>query len=267
MKNFNSIFFQPIKFCLLIFVFSAVAFSQNQKTDEKAEAIIKKAAEQLGGEKYLNIKSQISRGKFSVMRDGAVISFQSFVDILVFPDKERTEFKGGGVKTVQTNVGDTGWVFDGGAEMVRDQNAVQIDNFKRGIRVSLDNLLRGGWRKDGVLTYIGKRPATLGKRNDAVKLVYADGFTVEFEFSDESLPVKAIYKMTNPDNEETTEEDRYAQFIEIQGVKAPFIIDRFSNGAPSSRINFENIEYNKKIPDSVFNKPNSAKEAKKDVKF
>lgn len=267
MKNFNSAFLQAIKFCLLVFVFSSIAFSQTQKTDEKAEAIIKKAAEQLGGEKYLNIKSQISRGKFSVLRDGAVISFQSFVDILVFPDKERTEFKGGGVKTVQTNVGETGWVFDGGAEMIREQNAAQIENFKRGIRVSLDNLLRGNWRKDGVLTYIGKRPATLGKRNDAVKLVYADGFTVEFEFSDESLPVKAIYKMTNPDNEETTEEDRYAQFIEIQGIKAPFIIDRFSNGLPSSRINFENIEYNKKIPDSVFNKPNSAKEAKKDVKF
>lgn len=235
--------------------------------DEKAEAILKKAIEKLGGEKYLNIKSQISRGKFSVLRDGAVISFQSFTDILIFPDKERTEFKGGGVKTVQTNVGDTGWVFDGSAETIREQNAAQIENFKRGIRVSLDNLLRGGWRKDGVLIYVGKRPATLGKRNDAVKLVYADGFTVEFEFSDESFPVKAIYKMTNPDNEETTEEDRYAQFIDIQGITAPFIIDRFSNGAPSSRINFESIEYNKKISDSIFNKPNSAKEAKKDVKF
>lgn len=267
MKNFNFIFFQSIKFSLLFFVFSSVVFSQAQKTDEKAEAILKKAIEKLGGEKYLNVKSQIGRGKFSVLREGGVISFQSFVDVIVFPDRERTEFKGNGSKIVQTNVGETGWIFDGEAQVVKDQNAEQIANFKRGMRVSLDNLLRGSWRKDGVLSYIGKRPATLGKRNDAVKLIYSDGLTVEFEFSDESLPVKAIYKMTNPDGEETTEEDRYAQFIEVQGIKAPFIIDRFSNGVPSSRINYETIEYDKRISDSIFNKPNSAKEAKKDIKF
>lgn len=267
MKNFNSIFFQSIKLCLLFFVFSAIAFSQTQKTDEKAEAIIKKAVEKLGGEKYLNVKSQIGRGKFSVLREGGVISFQSFTDVIVFPEKERTEFKGSGSKTVQTNVGETGWIFDGEAELIKEQTPVQVANFKRGIRVSLDNLLRGIWRKDGVLTYIGKRQATLGKRNDAVKLVYPDGLTVEFEFSDEGLPVKAIYKMTNPDGEETTEEDHYAQFIEVQGIKTPFIIDRFSNGKPSSRINYETIEYGKKISDSIFAKPNSPKEAKKDVKL
>lgn len=235
--------------------------------DEKAEAIIKKAVEQLGGARYLNVKTQVGRGKFSVLREGAVISFQSFLDVIVFPDKERTEFKSGGSKIVQTNVGETGWIFDGEAQTVKDQKPDQIANFKRGIRVSLDNLLRGSWRGDATLSYVGKRQATLGKRNDVVKLVYTDDLTVEFEFSDEGLPVKAIYKLMNPDNEEVTQEDRYAQFIEVQGIKAPFIIDRFSNGQPSSRINYESIEYDKKISDSIFTKPANAKEAKKEVKL
>jgi hypothetical protein len=237
------------------------------KNDEKAEAILKKAVEKLGGDKYLQVKSQIGRGKFSIIRDAAVVSFQTFVDVIVFPDKERTEFKGGSAKTVQTNFGKSGWIFDGDAQIVKEQDKAQIENFERGINVSLDNLLRGGWRDRAVLSYAGRRQASLGKRNDVVKLVYNSGFAVEFEFSDDGLPAKSIYKRTNADNEEIKEEDRYAQFIDVQGVKTPFIIDRFTNNAPSSRINYESIEYNKTIPDSIFAKPKSAKEAKKDVKF
>lgn len=267
MKNFSFRFFQLVSLCLLVFTFSSFIYSQNQKSDEKAEAVLKQAVEKLGGEKYLNVKSQIGRGKFSVIQGGAVVSFQTFVDVLVFPDKERTEFKSGGAKTIQTNTGDTGWIYDGDAEMFKEQDKTQVDNFKRGIRTSLDNLLRGHWRENGTLTYVGKRPATLGKRNDVVKLVYADGLTIEFEFSDEFMPVKALYKRTTSDGEEVKEEDRYAQFIEIQGIKTPFIIDRFTNGAPSSRINYETIEFNKSISDSIFTKPKSAKEAKKDLKL
>ena len=239
----------------------------NAGNDEKAEAVIKKAVEKLGGDKYLQVKSQIGRGRFSVMSDNAIISFQSFVDVIVFPDKERTEFKGTGAKNVQTNVGKGGWVFDGEAQVVKEQTAAQIENFKRGINVSLDNLLRGGWRGAADLSYVGKRQASVGKRNDVVKLTYADGFAVEFEFADDATPVKSIYKTTNAAGEEIKEEDRYAQFIEIQGIKTPFIIDRFTNNVQVSRINYETIEFNKPISDAIFTMPKNAKELKKDLKL
>ncbi len=237
------------------------------KTDEKAEAVLKKAVEKLGGEKYLQVKSIVGRGKFSLLRDNTAISYQSFVDVIVYPDKERTEFKQGGVKTVQTNTGETSWIFDGAAETIKNQNKDQIEGFKRGIRVSLDNLLRGYWRGKANLTYLGKRPASLGKRSEVVKLTFDDGFAVEFEFSDEYLPIKAIYKRINADNEEIKEEDRYAQFVDTQGIKTPYIVDHFANGQQTSRINYETIEFNKSIPDAIFAKPNSAKELKKDLKL
>ncbi|MBX7053795.1 MAG: outer membrane lipoprotein-sorting protein [Pyrinomonadaceae bacterium] len=236
---------------------------------EKAEAVIAKAVQNLGGERYLNVKSQIGRGKFSVIKENTVVSFQTFVDVIVFPDKERTEFKGGGTRTIQTNVGNTGWVFDGAQELIKIQSEDQVANFKRGIRVSLDNLLRGLWKGDAEISYIGKRPATLGKRNEVIKLTYKDGLTVEFEFSaDDGLPVKAIYKTGGEEgSEEVKEEDRYAQFIEVDGVRTPFIIDRFTNGQQSSRINYQSVEFNKSIPESIFAKPASAKDAKKDIKL
>jgi hypothetical protein len=130
----------------------------------------------------------------------------------------------------------------------------------------LDYLLRGQWKGDAELSYVGKRQGTLGKRNDAIKLTYKDGLEVEFEFADDGTPVKASYKSTSAEGEEVKEEDRYAQFIDVAGIKAPFIIDRFTAGAQSSRINYETIEFNKPVSDSIFKKPSSGKDAKKDAK-
>lgn len=262
----------PIAFGLLLLVLTKHASAQPEpdKTDlrQKAEAVLTRAVATLGGPTYLQVRTQIGRGKFSVLHESNLVSFQTFTDIIVFPDKERTEFKGGGTRTIQVNNGDTGWVFDGAQELVKVQNEGQVANFKQGIRTSLDNLLRGGWKKDAELTYAGRRPATLGKRNDVLRLTYKDGFIVEFEFAvDDALPQKALYKTTTAGGEENKEEDRYAQFIDVNGVRSPFIIDRFTNGSQSSRINYDSLEFNKSIPDSVFAKPANAKEAKKDVKY
>ena len=159
---------------ILLFAFGANA----QKIDEKAQAILAKAVQNLGGDRYLQVRSQVGKGRFSLLREGGVISSQTFVDIIVFPDKERTDFKGGGQRTVQTNSGNTGWIYDDSLDVVKVQNETQIANFKQSIRTSLDYLLRGSWKGDGELTYVGRRPATLGKRNDVVKLTYKDGFVV-----------------------------------------------------------------------------------------
>ncbi|CAN5531421.1 hypothetical protein BH10ACI1_BH10ACI1_20220 [soil metagenome] len=254
---------------IFVLLFCSFVFAQiTSKTDEKAEAVVKKAVEVLGGVKYLQVKSQIGRGKYSILREGNLLSFQTFIDVIVFPDNERTEFKFAGSKIVQTNSGDSGWVFDGSAQTINDQTEDQVENFKRGLRTSLDNLLRGYWRGNAELNYIGKREAGIGKRNEVVKLTFGDSFMVEFEFAaTDGLPMKAIYKRLNSDNEEVKEEDRYAQFVDVQGIQTPFIIDHFSGGAQTSRINYDSIEFNKTIPSSIFAKPSNPKDLKKDLKF
>lgn len=268
MKNILFSLPKTISLLLCLGFLSFSGFAQKlDTTDEKAEAILKTAVQNLGGERYLQVKSQIGRGKFSILRQGATISFQTFLDIIVYPDKERTEFRALGTKTVQTNTGDSGWIFDGEAQVINVQSETQIADFKRSMNASLDNLLRGSWRGKGVLSYLGRREATLGKRNDVIKLTYTDGFEVEFEFSADGLPVKAIYKRTNPEGEDSKEEDRYAQFVDVQGIKTPFIIDHFSGGIQTSRINYETVEFNKSVPDSIFAKPTNPKELKKDLKL
>ena len=257
---------------LVILTLSAWSFAQTETPKppqtEKAEAVIAKAVEAVGGERYLRVTSQVGRGQFSVIKDNSVASFQTFVDVIVFPDKERTEFKGNGSRTTQVNTGGTGWVFDGDQQIIKIQNENQIANFKQSLRTNIDNLLRGHWKGQAALSYIGRRPATLGKRNEAIKLTYSDGFTVEFEFSvDTGFPQKALFKRISFEGEEVKEEDRYAQFVEFNGIKSPLVIDRFTNGKQSSRINYNTIEFNRTFPDSIFKKPTNAKEAKKDLKL
>ncbi len=257
-----------VLFLSIVFALPLFVLGQAAQPADQAEAVLQKAIKNLGGDKYLGVKTQIGRGRFSLMKDGVTVSFQSFLDVIVFPDKERTEFKGGGTRSIQTNVGNTGWTFDNEAEVVKVQGDKQVQSFKHGIRTSLDNLLRGQWRNEAKLAYVGKRQASLGKRNDVVKLTYDDGLTVEFEFSaDEGFPVKAIHTRTDADGVEFKEEDRYAQFVDVGGIRAPFIVDRFTNGAQTSRINYETIEYNRTVPDSIFAKPANPKDLKKDLKL
>lgn len=240
--------------------------SAQADAEPRAAEILQKAIARLGGERYLKVRTQIARGRFTIFSGGVVASFQSFHDVFVFPDRERTEFKSGKVRYVQVNTGDTGWVYDGEQERIKDQTAEQIAAFRRSIRVSLDNLLRRGWAGQARLEYAGRRPASLGRRNDVLRLVYADGFTVEFEFDDTGLPQKAIYSRKNGE-EEIREEDRYAQWVDLGGIKAPFIIDRFTGDLQSSRINYESVEFDKSVLDSVFSKPASLKDLKKTLRL
>ncbi|HYE64490.1 MAG TPA: hypothetical protein VD966_02840 [Pyrinomonadaceae bacterium] len=238
--------------------------SELPQAEEKIEQILRRAVEALGGSNYLNVRSVIGRGLFTQFKDGLPVVPAKFVDYLVYPDKERTEFRGGGLKIIQTNVGETGWLYDGATKTLKDMKPEQVEDFKRAMRTSVENLLRGWWRKEGAkLSYAGRREAGLARRNETVRLTYPDGFSVEFEFgARDGLPAKVIYKRKNAEDEEVTEEDRLAQFVNIGGVTAPFIIDHYRAGVQSSRINYESIEFNPSIPDSLFARPADAKALK-----
>lgn len=261
---------------LLLLLLGSVCFANAQEAvtpktsdDAKTEAIIKHAVEALGGSNYLNVTTVTGRGFFTTFVDGISQLPARFVDYIAYPDRERTEFSSMGLRTIQTNSGETGWVFDGATRSLSDMKKPQIDSFKRSLRTSVENLLHGWWRKEGAqLTYAGRREAGVGKRNETVKLTYPDGFWVEFEFgARDGLPAKVIYKGTrtkadSDEKEEVTEEDRLGKLILVQGITAPWVVDHYVNGVQTSRINYESIVYNQPLADSLFAKPANVKAIK-----
>ena len=74
--------------------------------------------------------------------------------------------------------------------------------------------------------------------------------------------MKVLYKRKDADGKEIAEEDRLAQHLKIQGVTTPFVIDHYSAGAQTSRINYQSMELNTSIPDSLFARPANAKAVK-----
>ena len=237
--------------------------------DPKAEAVVARAIEVLGGSAYLNVKTVVGRGFYTAFQDGMSQLPARFLDYLAYPDRERTEFTSNGIRVIQTNSSGTGWVFDGATKTLSDMKAGQIEDFKRSMRTSVENLLRGWWKKEGAnLSYLGRREAGLARRNETVRLTYPDGFWIEYEFAaKEGLPAKVIYKRVrkkadSDETEELTEEDRLAKPITIGGITAPWVIDHFINGVQTSRINFESIAYNEPSPDSLFVKPVNIKSLK-----
>jgi hypothetical protein len=276
----NSAFRLPGRIGLLLCLVAFLSLAANSQTvtpkpdstasaNEKSEQIIKRAIEVLGGANYLNVRTVVGRGFFTSYHEGISQLPARFLDYISYPDRERTEFTGGGIRTIQTNVGSTGWVFDGATKNISDQQGPQIEDFKRGLRTSVENLLRGWWQKEGgKVVYVGRREAGLAKRNETVRLTYPDGFWVEYEFgAKDGMPAKIIYKRSrkNPDSgdvEETNEEDRLEKPITIDGVTAPWVIDHFVNGTQITRINYESIQYNQTLADSLFAKPDNVKSIK-----
>lgn len=232
--------------------------------DPKAEQIVERAIKALGGESYKSVRSITAHGYFTQFKERASGLPLTFVDYVIYPDRERTEFKGGGTKVIQTNTGETGWLYDGQAKTLQDLSREQVEDFRFAMRTNVDYLLRGYWRRDNArLSYVGRREAGLAKRNETVRLTYPDGLVVEFEFgAQDGLPSKVLFKKKSKAGEEAMEEDRFAQFVTIDGVLMPFIIDHFRAGEQSSRINYQAIELNRPVPDSLFAWPANAKAVK-----
>lgn len=243
---------------------AAAPTSAPPAVDPKAEQVIGRTVEALGGQAYLNVRSVVSRGLYTAFQDGASTIPRTFTDYLVFPDRERTEFRGQGIRTIQTNVGDKGWFYDGATKTLNDMTKEQAKDFQIAMRSSVDNLLRGWWRKEGAsLAYAGRREAGVGRRNEVVKLTYPDGFAVEFEIgAKDFLPAKVHYKRQNEAGDDVAQEDRLAQYLSIDGVTVPFVIDNYRAGQQSGRINFQKVEFSTPIPDSLFTKPVDVKSLK-----
>jgi hypothetical protein len=237
--------------------------------EDKALQIIQKAIQALGGERYLGVKTVIGRGNFTDYKDGISGIPMRFVDYIVYPDKERTEFSGGGQRLIQTNNQASGWIYDGAALTLKDQTAEQLEDFRLATRTGVENLLRGGWRTQGAkLSYAGRREAGLARRNETVRLTFPDGFWIEYEFAaDTGLPAKILFerKIKRPDSDETdviSEEDRLYKPITTDGVVSLYVIDHFRNGIQASRLNYESLEFNKPVADSLFTKPANFKAVK-----
>ncbi|MEK7834381.1 MAG: hypothetical protein AAB401_25055, partial [Acidobacteriota bacterium] len=169
-------FFHGLLAASLIFTFSVSAFAQradpkDPKNAELGAQLIKQVVETRGGAKYLGIKTLLASGQFTPFDQGNSTVPIAFTYWQIPFDKERVDFGKGKKKNrrIQVNVGQTGWVYDGDAETLKDQSEQQIKTHLEDGLFDIDRILRVGWKDEGVsVRFAGREELRPGERADVV---------------------------------------------------------------------------------------------------
>lgn len=251
--------------CAVALILSPVSFAQEQDDNgpAKVEALIRAAIKARGGDTYANVRSVMSRGQHTPFLKGVPGDPSSFVDYIAYPDRERTEFGKGDRKYIQTNLPNSGWIYDGAQKMIRDQTEEQIKEFQQSIRHDLDNLLRNRWKEPGTkLVYIGRREAWKNTFSEAAQINFADGSSVTLHFDPrDKLPLMAEYK-TIREGATVNNQVRFFRWVEFSGILFPTFQDFYRDGQQIGRASFDEVSFNIDIPEKLFAKPSNIKEVK-----
>src|SRR5262245_61990747 len=170
------------------------------KNIERGAELIKQAVQERGGDRFMGFTSIMSTGMFTPFDKGMSQFPIAFVDWIVYPDKERTEFGKGKKKNrrIQVNVGKTGWVYDGDAETLKDQTEKQIEEHLDGLDFDIDRLLRAAAKGAGVeVGYAGREETRPGERADVVAVRLKSDRTAYILIDPKThLPISLSYEKT-----------------------------------------------------------------------
>src|SRR5215470_8367362 len=235
------------------------------KNVERGAELIKQAVQARGGERFLSFTSIMSTGVYTRFDKGLSQNPIQFIDWIVYPDKERTEFGKGKKKNrkIQVNVGKTGWVYDGDAETLKDQTDKQIEEHLEGLDFDIERLLRAAAKGAGVeVGFAGREETRPGERADSIAIRFKSDRTAYLLLDSQThLPMSLSYEKTE-DGGLVKEEIRFNQYVDYDGVKFPNIVDFFRDNVQTVRVNVESIKLNTQVSEELFAKPASAKAIK-----
>ena len=267
----SSIFpFKLIAIFLALSAFSLTAQAQradpnDPKNADRGAELIKQAIEARGGPRYLSFKALEASGQFTPFDKGVSQNPVQFTDWIVYPDKERVDFGKGKKKDrrIQVNVGKTGWVYDGDAQTLKDQNDKQIADHLEGLAYDIDRILRGGGKAPGVeVRFAGREEIRPGERADVVAIHINPEQTVYLWLDRNThLPMSLIYEKMG-DSGLIKQEVRFFQYVAYDGVKFPNIVDFYRDGVQESRVNYQLVKIDAPISDELFAKPANVKAIK-----
>ncbi len=219
---------------------------------QKAQTLLKKMVQALGGEAFLNYQTMTIEGRTYSFYQGR----PSSVGVLYwrfwkYPDKDRVEM------TKQRDVtyiynGESGYetTFKGTARMEQKD----LDDYLRRRHYSMEQVMRVWLKEPGTLvlydgtgladrTYIEK-VTIINKDNEAVTLGIDPN---------NNLPVLKSFTYRDPfDGLKTTEDETYGAYRTVQGVQTPFSIVRIVNGLQANQRFLTKVEYNAPLADTLF---------------
>lgn len=214
----------------------------------RALAILEEARKALGGQAFVEQRSQLSKGTGTLSPPGVPQAFpiQSLTIYQVFPDKIRSEFTLPMGTMIQSFDGTTGWgsMMGGPAQ---DQTAQLKASQAYG-----DHVLRLAGQPGWTVRPLPDADVD-GKKTQVLEVADADGHATRFYLDPES---HLILKTAHEEGGETTE-TLYADYRSVGGVQVAHKTTVFQNGTKAAEITFTEVQVNPDVDPAVFKKPGS----------
>jgi hypothetical protein len=228
-------------------LFPVASFSQ---ASSPPRALVNQMIEALGGSAFLDVQEIHTTGRFFSFSKGELSGGDLFVDYIVFPDKERTEFGRDKNKTITINKGTEGWLINTREKEVEPQPASQSDDFAVGFKTSFDYVLRF------VLSLPQTTIQSLGneiidfKRADVLEVRDPAKNLIRFYIDRTSrLPLKMQVRRSN---EREVREELYGNWHSFQGVMTPMFVSRSTDGIKTMEVRLETAAYNEGLSEALF---------------
>jgi len=222
-----------------------------RRVDPKAQQLLDRAVQALGGPAFLHFKTLTTKGRVFAIRDETTAGLETYQSFVQYPDKRRFSY-GKTPPVVLINNGDRGWEID--RYGLIDQPAEQLQRWITSNRYSLENLLRLRINDPGVLVQTGGVDFVDNAPTQSVEITAAGGTSVRVDFNRQtSLPTRITYQVRNPKSEDVDEySDAYSDYKVCDGIKTPMHITRYANGERVGETFRNSAKYDEEYPARYF---------------
>lgn len=222
----------------------------------KAQQLLDRAIQALGGPAFLSFKTLTTHGRLFSLEGGGG-GFVYFDSQVQYPDKRRLAYGLGkkGKPIVVVNNGDQGWEIDRMGMMHLESD--EIKQWKFANRYSLENLLRVRIHEPGALVQAAGSDFVDNVAVDILDIVDAQQGQIKLYLAKQTgLPIQISYRKWNPTIQDWDEySDTYADYRSFQGIMTPLHITRSLNDQRVAEIYRNTAVYNDTYPPEMFVAP------------
>jgi len=221
------------------------------RIDPKAQQILDRVIQVLGGPAFLKVKRLTTRGRVFSIRNEATSGYAPFESYVEYPDKRRFSY-GKKPPVILINNGDQAWELDKMGQT--SQLAEQLRRWKVSTYYSLENLLRLRIREPGVLVQMGGVDFLDNVATQSLAMVDAQATEVKLDLNRQTLmPVSVTYRVHDPATGDWNDfADVYSEYKNIDGVMTPMHIARFIDGDRVSEVFRSFAHYDEDYPATYF---------------
>ena len=235
----------------------------SQKNAKQARTALDAMVQALGGQAWLNLKTQMRQGHVAAFFHGKPSGGTTdFWEYHVWPDKDRIEYTKHR-DVLQFYVGSEGWEVTYRGKKALPQE--QVDDFLRRRNHSIETAVKI-WLNDPktILVYEGQH---LAERHlaEQVTLISAQNEAVTILMDVQThLPLRRTFQWRDPVYmDKNLDAEEYDDYHTVGGLPTPFMITRFKNDDMISQRFMDKVTYNQPLGDDFWSVDASERRIKK----